>query len=57
MTKVTMHVQTTFHGKLLREGKQYEVDEATARRWASSRIATIIPEKSGRKQESPDKSY
>lgn len=39
MTKVRMNVQTAYHGSLLRAGKEYEVDEATAERWIASKIA------------------
>jgi len=39
MVQVKMNVQTAFHGDLLRAGKVYEVDEATAERWIKSRIA------------------
>ncbi len=39
MVKVKMNVQTAYHGELFRAGKEYEVDEATAKRWIASKIA------------------
>lgn len=39
MIKVKMNVQTAYHGKLLRAGKIYEIDESTAKRWIASKIA------------------
>ncbi|WP_179107158.1 hypothetical protein [Sediminibacillus massiliensis] len=44
MLTVKMKVQTAYHGELLREGKEYEVDDSTAQRWHSSNIAAIIEE-------------
>ncbi|SDQ23185.1 hypothetical protein SAMN05216232_1184 [Virgibacillus subterraneus] len=40
MLKIKMNVQTAYHGDLLREGKIYEIDETTAKRWIASKIAT-----------------
>lgn len=37
--KVKMNVQTAYYGSLLRAGKVYEVEEATAKRWIASKIA------------------
>ncbi len=45
MTKVLMHVQTAYHGDLLRAGKVYEIDEVTAKRWIASKIASKAEEK------------
>lgn len=42
MLKVKMNVQTAYHGDLLRAGKEYEIDEGTAKRWSESGIAEII---------------
>jgi len=42
--KVKMNVQTAYHGKLLRAGKTYEIDEATAKRWISSKLAEEVKE-------------
>ncbi|WP_188454202.1 hypothetical protein [Virgibacillus oceani] len=42
MTKVKMNVQTAYHGELLRAGKEYEVDDSTAKRWNASKIAVIL---------------
>ncbi|HLR03974.1 MAG TPA: hypothetical protein VK111_14615 [Virgibacillus sp.] len=39
MQRVKMKVQTAYHGDLLRAGKIYEIDEATAERWIDSNIA------------------
>lgn len=39
MVKLKMNVQTAYHGDLLRAGKTYEIDEATAKRWIASKIA------------------
>lgn len=39
MQKVKMNVQTAYHGNLLRAGKVYKVDDATAERWIDSKIA------------------
>lgn len=44
MQKVKMNVQTAYHGDLLRAGKVYEVDEATAKRWIDSKIADAAEE-------------
>ncbi|WP_171038090.1 hypothetical protein [Aquibacillus sediminis] len=44
MLKVQMIVQTTYNGKILRKGKEYEVNESTARRWDASKIAKIVEE-------------
>ncbi|WP_163539266.1 hypothetical protein [Gracilibacillus sp. YIM 98692] len=40
--KVKMLVQTTYNKQLLREGKVYEINDETARRWEVSKIAAII---------------
>lgn len=37
--KVKMNVQTAYHGELLRAGKEYEIDEETAKRWIISKLA------------------
>lgn len=37
--KVKMNVQTAYHGELLRAGKEYEIDEETAKRWIASKLA------------------
>ena len=37
-----MKVQTTYNGKILREGKEYEIPMETAKRWDVSNIAEII---------------
>lgn len=42
MTKVKMNVQTAYHGDLLRAGKEYDIDEATAKRWIASKIAEEV---------------
>ncbi|WP_407269876.1 hypothetical protein [Radiobacillus sp. PE A8.2] len=42
MVKVKMNVQTAYNNELLREGKIYEVNEDTAKRWHASGIATIV---------------
>lgn len=42
MTKVRMLVQTKYNDHLLRAGKEYEVQEETAKRWDQSRLAIII---------------
>ncbi|MGY0692099.1 hypothetical protein ACW2QC_04805 [Virgibacillus sp. FSP13] len=42
MVKVKMNVQTAYHGDLLRAGKTYEIDEETAKRWVSSKIAEMV---------------
>lgn len=42
--KVKMNVQTAYHGDLLRAGKIYEIDEATAKRWVASKIAVTVEE-------------
>lgn len=42
MVKVKMNVQTAYHGNLLRQGKVYEVDEETAKRWIASKLAEEI---------------
>ncbi|SDJ69302.1 hypothetical protein [Sediminibacillus albus] len=42
MLLVRMNVQTAYHGEIFREGKEYEVDDSTANRWQSSKIATIV---------------
>lgn len=39
MVKLKMNVQTAYHGDLLRAGKAYEIDKATAKRWIASKIA------------------
>ncbi|MBP1948060.1 hypothetical protein [Virgibacillus litoralis] len=44
MVKIKMNVQTAYHGDLLREGKVYEIDETTAKRWIASKIATPVDE-------------
>ncbi|GGP07023.1 hypothetical protein [Oceanobacillus neutriphilus] len=44
--KVKMNVQTAYHGNLLRAGKEYEIDEETAERWVSSRLAEEVLENS-----------
>ncbi|WP_284139200.1 MULTISPECIES: hypothetical protein [unclassified Virgibacillus] len=44
MVKVKMNVQTAYHGDLLREGKVYEVDEETAKRWLASKLAEKVTE-------------
>lgn len=36
---IKMNVQTAYHGDLLRAGKEYEIDETTAKRWIASKIA------------------
>lgn len=41
--QVKMLVQTQYKDKLLREGKTYDVPEATAIRWDLSRMAEILP--------------
>ncbi|MFC4557604.1 hypothetical protein ACFO3D_05205 [Virgibacillus kekensis] len=46
MPKVKMNVQTAYHGELLRAGKEYEIDETTAKRWIASKIATPAEDKS-----------
>ncbi|GIO23836.1 hypothetical protein [Oceanobacillus sp. J11TS1] len=43
--KVKMNVQTAYHGELLRAGKEYEIDEETAKRWIASRLAEEAEEK------------
>lgn len=40
-----MLVQTTYNGQLLRQGKEYEIPEETAKRWDSSNIAEIVKNK------------
>ncbi|SHG44200.1 hypothetical protein [Ornithinibacillus halophilus] len=45
MVKVKMNVQTAYHGDLLREGKVYEIDEETAKRWIAGKIADEVKEK------------
>ncbi|GGB37274.1 hypothetical protein GCM10011409_13360 [Lentibacillus populi] len=42
MIKVKMNVQTAYHGDLLRAGKEYEIDEETAKRWVASKIAETV---------------
>ncbi|MEK4297902.1 hypothetical protein MKY30_00605 [Oceanobacillus sp. FSL W8-0428] len=42
--KVKMNVQTAYHGDLLRAGKEYEIDEETAKRWIASRLAERVQE-------------
>lgn len=42
--KLKMNVQTAYHGDLLRAGKEYEIDEATAKRWIASKIAVKAEE-------------
>lgn len=42
--KVKMNVQTSYHGKLLRAGKEYEVDKEVAERWIASRLAEKVKE-------------
>lgn len=49
MAKVKMNVQTAFHGDLLRAGKVYDIDEATAERWIKSRIAEPVEESEEKK--------
>lgn len=44
MIKVRMNVQTAYHGNLLRAGKEYEIDEETAKRWIASKIAAAVNE-------------
>ncbi|MFD2044891.1 hypothetical protein ACFSTA_14500 [Ornithinibacillus salinisoli] len=44
MVKVKMNVQTAYHGELLRAGKVYEIDEKTAKRWITSKIAEEVVE-------------
>jgi hypothetical protein len=44
MVKVKMKVQTTYHGKLLRKDKIYEIDEEVAKRWVAGNIAEIVEE-------------
>ncbi|GEN87589.1 hypothetical protein [Oceanobacillus sojae] len=44
--KVKMNVQTAYHGDLLRAGKEYEIDEETAKRWIASRLAERVQENS-----------
>ncbi|WP_255398292.1 hypothetical protein [Salirhabdus sp. Marseille-P4669] len=44
MVKVKMNVQTTYHGKLLRKDKIYEIDEELAKRWIVSKIAELVEE-------------
>lgn len=41
-----MNVQTAYHGDLLRAGKEYEIDEETAKRWIASRLAERVQENS-----------
>lgn len=42
MLKIKMNVQTAYHGDLLREGKVYEIEETTAKRWIASKIAEKV---------------
>ncbi|GAA0342818.1 hypothetical protein J18TS1_10560 [Oceanobacillus oncorhynchi subsp. incaldanensis] len=42
--KVKMNVQTAYHGDLLRAGKEYEIDEETAKRWIASKLAEEVQE-------------
>ncbi|MEN1967391.1 hypothetical protein WMZ97_04850 [Lentibacillus sp. N15] len=42
MIKVKMNVQTAYHGDLLRAGKEYDIDEETAKRWIASKIAEAV---------------
>ncbi|WP_186577710.1 hypothetical protein [Aquibacillus kalidii] len=49
MAKVKMLVQTTYNGQLLREGKEYDVADETAKRWDISRIAKIMKSKDNNK--------
>lgn len=42
---IKMNVQSAYHGELLREGKIYDIDETTANRWISSKIATLVNNK------------
>ncbi|CEI81139.1 hypothetical protein BN997_00957 [Oceanobacillus oncorhynchi] len=42
--KVKMNVQTAYHGELLRAGKEYEIDEETAKRWIASKLAEEVQE-------------
>lgn len=44
MIKVKMNVQTAYHGELLRAGKAYDIEEATAKRWIASKIAEEVTE-------------
>ncbi|GGJ87187.1 hypothetical protein GCM10007063_07110 [Lentibacillus kapialis] len=44
MQKVKMNVQTMYHGDLFRAGKIYEVDESTAERWITGKIAESAEE-------------
>ncbi|WP_179134472.1 hypothetical protein [Oceanobacillus timonensis] len=44
--KVKMNVQTAYHGDLLRAGKEYEIDEETAKRWVASKLAEEVQEES-----------
>lgn len=44
--KVKMNVQTAYHGDLLRAGKEYEIDEETAKRWIASKLAEEVQEDS-----------
>ncbi|WP_217589360.1 hypothetical protein [Lentibacillus saliphilus] len=44
MIKVKMNVQTAYHGDLLRAGKVYEIDEATAKKWITSKLAEEVNE-------------
>ena len=43
--KVRMNVQTSYHGQLLRAGKEYEVDKEVAERWVASKLAEKAEEK------------
>lgn len=42
MVKIKMLVQTTYHGELLRAGKEYQIEHAIARRWIESGIAEQV---------------
>lgn len=44
MITVKMNVQTAYHGELLRAGKEYKIDETTAKRWIASKLAEEVKE-------------
>lgn len=43
--KVKMLVQSQYKSELLREGKVYEINDDTAKRWVLSGLAEKAPEK------------
>jgi len=47
MIKVKLNVQTMYKGELLRAGKVYEINKATAKRWIASKLAEEVKEEHG----------